>query len=86
MRKRIQIPAPKAVAGELVSVLNYRCSPHRWEAGIVEHSPTYSLAIGLWVYRVRLVRRTRGSRYLQALGESGTVRLTVNDNGIRSGL
>ena len=67
------IPLPKAVYGEIVNVLNYRCKPPRWEEGTVtmvqyvaqfsgEFSWSYQVAIDRPVVE-RAYRRSTGGGY-----------------------
>ena len=56
--RTIKIPAPEALDGDRVSVLNYRRRPATWEPGDVLGGPMYSIASKAWHYRVRLVRRS----------------------------
>jgi len=71
-RATLTIPAPLAVKGEAVMVLNYRMRPARWQSGTIESAEYHHGATGRWVYGVRLDR----------LGPRGPIRLTVGDESV----
>jgi hypothetical protein len=81
MSPTITIPAPVAVVGERVLVLNYRCRPARWESGVVievEYWSRWSRDAWSWKYQVLLDRRSTPPR-----GGSNPITLYLTNDGIQ---